>query len=104
MAEICASLITSLAAKAQIAIWDVESACRTIPLAPSEWPATVVQLTDNLYALDTCVAFGHTASGGLFRVVANAASDIMHHQGIGLLIKFVDDFLFAQLPAGCMTQ
>jgi hypothetical protein len=103
-AEICASLITSLPAEAQIAIRDVESAYRTVPLAPSEWPATVVRLTEDLYAIDTCAAFGHTASGGLFGLVADAASDIMRHQGIGPIIKFVDDFLFARLPAECIAE
>jgi hypothetical protein len=63
-----------------------------------------VRLTDSLYALDTCAAFGHTASGGLFGVVADAACNIMHHEGIGPLIKFVDDFLFARLPAGCIAE
>jgi hypothetical protein len=56
------------------------------------------------YAIDTCAAFGQTASRGLFGLIANAASDIMQHSGVGPLIKFVNNFLFAPLPTDTVVQ
>jgi hypothetical protein len=64
----------------------------------------MVRLTDGLYAIDKCAAFRHTASGGLFGLIANAASNVMRHQGTGPLIKFVDNFLFAWLPTKCIAK
>jgi hypothetical protein len=82
----------------QIAIRDVVAAYRSAMLDPSQWAGTVVRLDDgDSVAIDLCAAFGMVTSGGIFGHIADAACDIFRSHGIGPLLKWVDDFLFARV-------
>jgi hypothetical protein len=93
-------LISHLPAGSEAATRDVAEAYRTIPLHPSQWPATVVRVSHTHGCIDTCAAFGATPSSGGYGHVADAGAEIMRFQGIGPLDKWVDDHIFfrIQLP------
>ncbi|PPQ86833.1 hypothetical protein CVT24_000128, partial [Panaeolus cyanescens] len=77
-----------------MAVRDVAEAYRTVPLHPSQWPAAVVRVSDDLFVVDTCAAFGAAPSGGVFGSVADAGCDIFRAEGMGPLSKWVDDHVF----------
>ncbi|GBE82477.1 hypothetical protein SCP_0408610 [Sparassis crispa] len=80
------------------AVRDVSEAYRIIPLASSQWPGTVVRLSEgDEFALDTSAAFGVTSNAGVYGSVADAGADIMRSKGIGPLSKWVDDHIFIRL-------
>jgi hypothetical protein len=90
-------LIHRLPPQSQIATRDVAEAYRTIPLHHSQWPATVVRLDEDAFAVDTALCFGSGPSAGTYGEVRNAASDILRFQGIGPLSSWVDDHLFFRI-------
>jgi hypothetical protein len=90
-------MVWSLPPGSQIAIRDITAAYRSAMLDPSQWPGTVVRLTDDTVAVDLCAAFGMVTSGGIFGHIADAACDIFRHAGIGPILKWVDDFVFARV-------
>lgn len=101
-----ALLVSQLPPGSQAAVRDVAEAYRTIPLHHSQWPGTVVRLSNDpsLFAVDTSAAFGVASNAGVFGHVADAAADIFRSQGIGPISKWVDDHVFIrvrrdQLPA-----
>jgi hypothetical protein len=89
--------IWSLPPGSEIAIRDVASAYRNVPLHPSQWPAAVVRIGDDAFAADVCGAFGAKSIGGVWGSVADASCDIMRHRGLGPLTKWVDDFIFFRI-------
>ena len=95
---VCA-LIDSLPPGSEAAVRDVAEAYRTIPLATEHWPAVVVRLpfNDNSFAIDTCLCFGLASSAGVHGIMGDAGADLMRAQGIGPLVKWVDDHLFFRL-------
>lgn len=91
-------LVWHLPEGSQAAVRDVAEAYRSVPLHPSQWPATVVRLSRNdQFAVDSCAAFGMSPSGGIFGHVADAGADIMRALGIGPLVKWVDDHVFVRV-------
>ncbi|PPQ82206.1 hypothetical protein CVT24_012855 [Panaeolus cyanescens] len=90
-------LIFALPEGSQLAVRDVAEAYRTVPLHHSQWPAAVVRVDADLYAIDTCAAFGASPSGGVFGTVADAACDIFRAEGFGPLSKWVDDCFFVRV-------
>ena len=48
-------------------------------------------MDDTSFCIDTCAAFGAQPSGGIYGIVADAAAEIFRSQGIGPLVKWVDD-------------
>ena len=55
------------------AVRDVAEAYRLIPLHESQWPGTVVRLSDgDSFALDPNLAFGMSPSGGVYGYVDDA--------------------------------
>lgn len=93
-----ALLVWHLPEGSQAAVRDVAEAYRSIPLHPSQWPSTVVRISDaDEFAVDTCSAFGMAPSGGIFGYVADAGADIMRANGIGPLVKWVDDHVFVRV-------
>ena len=85
--------ITRLPPGSQAAARDEAEAYRTIPLHPSQWNGTVVRVGDDAFNLDTSLAFGLAPSAGVHGVCADAANDILRAEGIGPIIKWVDDTL-----------
>jgi hypothetical protein len=90
-------LLRRLPPGSQIATRDVSEAYRTIPLHPSQWPASVARLGVDNFAIDTSVCFGVSPSAGTYGEVRQAGSDILRFHGIGPLSGWVDDHLFARI-------
>jgi hypothetical protein len=89
------TIIRGLPPGSQGATRDMAEAYRTVPLHYSQWPATVVRLSEDAFCIDTCTAFGMGPSAGVYGHVADAGVDLLQAQGLGLLIKWVDDHLFS---------
>ncbi|PPQ84440.1 hypothetical protein CVT24_009819 [Panaeolus cyanescens] len=90
-------LVSSLPPGSQIAVRDVAEAYRTVPLHPSQWPAAVVRITEELFVVDTCAAFGAGPSGGVFGSIADAGCDLFRASGMGPVSKWVDDHFFIRV-------
>lgn len=90
-------LISRLPLGSEAATRNVVEAYRTIPLHPSQWPAAVVRTSDSKFCVDTCTAFGATPSAGAYGHITDAGAEILHHQGIGPLDKWVDDHIFFRI-------
>lgn len=90
-------LIRRLPKNAQAATRDVAEAYRTIPLHSSQWPAAVVRLDNDEFAIDTSTSFGVAPSAGIYGEVHNAAMNIMRSQGIGPISAWVDDHIFFRM-------
>ena len=91
-------LISRLPPGAEAATRDVAEAYRTIPLHPSQWPATVIRASDDSFQIDTCLAFGATPAAGAYGLIADAGVEIFRWEGIGPLDKWVDDHIFLRVP------
>ncbi len=85
-------------------IRDVSEAYRNIGTHPSQWPGTVVRLSDTDFAIDPYVAFGETSGCGAYGVVADAGVDIFRAKGIGPLSKWVDDHCFLRILIAWLTE
>lgn len=88
----------------QAAARDEAEAYRTMPLHPSQWNGTVVRVGDDAFNLDTCLLFGLAPSAGIYGACADAANDIMRAEGIGPIVKWVDDKVFFRLPKPALTS
>ncbi|KAE8222196.1 hypothetical protein CF319_g4567 [Tilletia indica] len=80
------------------AVRDVDSAFRLIPLHPSQWPGTVLHDDDGHYYIDFCLGFGISPAPGAWGLAADALADILRRSGAGVVIKWVDDYLFLTIP------
>ena len=89
--------IARLPPGSQAAARDEAEAYRTIPLHQSQWNGTVVRVGDDAFNLDTCLSFGLTLLAGIYGTCADAANDIMWAEGIGPIIKWVDDRVFFRI-------
>ena len=94
------TLIKNLPPGTQAATRDIAEAYRIIPLHESQWPGVVVRISNNpaLFALNTSNSFGGTTAGGLFGMFSDALADLMRAEGIGPILKWVDDFVFFRIP------
>lgn len=93
-------LLVRLPPGCQASCRDISDAYRTIPLAPDQWPGTVVRISnDDEFAINTANAFGLVSGGGVFGHLADALVDILRAHGIGPITKWVDDFCLICLPA-----
>ena len=92
-------LISMLPPGSQLACRDISEAFRTIPLCPSQFPSTVVHLsnTEDILTLDRAAMFGARACPGVYGLVADAGADIMRLHGIGPVVKWVDNNVFARI-------
>jgi hypothetical protein len=88
----------------QAAVRDIAEAYRTIPIKPTQWPGTIVRLSQSEFAIDKCLAFGCSSSAGVFGNLADAGADIFRAEGIGPISKWVDDFVFFRIPKTQITQ
>lgn len=76
---------------------DVDSAYRQMPVAVIDQTHTVVHW-DGLFWVDRCVPFGAASSNGIFGRCGDAMARIYTKLGFGVILKWVDDFLFIQHP------
>ena len=91
-------LVSNLPPGSQAAVRDVSEAYRTIPLHPSQWPGTVVRISNNdSFAIDTQGAFGTGSAPGTYGNLQDGGVDIMRHSGLGPISKWVDDHVFFRL-------
>ena len=84
---------------------NISEAYRTVPLAASQWPGTVVRVSEaDEFAINTANSRGLVSGGGVFGRVADALADILRASGIGPIIKWVDDFCFVRLPQDALAR
>lgn len=92
--HVLALTISRLPPGSQIAIRDVSEAYRTIPIHHSQWPGSVVWISEEYFCIDTCMCFGLRPSAGAYGNLADAGLDIFHSKGIGPALRWVDDHIF----------
>jgi hypothetical protein len=94
------TLILNLPPGSQAAVRDISEAYRIIPLHENQWPGVVVRISNQpeQFALNTCNSFGCATAGGLFGFFGDALADILRAEGIGPVLKWVDDFIFFRVP------
>jgi hypothetical protein len=97
-------LLHTLPPGSQGAIRDISEAYRTIPLHHSQWPGTVVRVSDDTYCIDTCTMFGLASAAGTYGKVADAGLEIFRFRGIGPVSKWVDDHLFLRIKRNYLRQ
>lgn len=95
--QVTCLLISGLPPGSQAAVRDVSEAYRTVPLHPSQWPAAVVRADSDAFYIDSVAAFGARASGAVFGRLADCEGDIFRANGLGPLVKWVDDNLFLRV-------
>lgn len=81
----------------QVAVFDVDSAYRNIPVHPEDQRHFCVSWNNSIY-LDHCVAFGSASSAGLFGRVADCFVAIVQAYGAQQVLKWVDDLIFFRFP------
>ncbi len=96
--------IAQLPPGAQAATRDESEAYRSIPLHLSQWSSTVLRVSEDAFNIDTCLAFGLGPSAGVYGACADAANDIMRAEGIGPIIKWVDDRVFFHIPKASLAD
>lgn len=95
--HVLALTISRLPPGSQFAIRDVSEAYRTIPIHWSQWPGSVVRVSEDLFCIDTCMSFGLRPSAGAYGNLADAGLDLFRSKGIGPASRWVDDHLFIRI-------
>jgi hypothetical protein len=100
------TLIWSLPPGAQAAVRDISEAYRIIPLHESQWAGVVMRISNHpeRFALNTCNSFGCATAGGLFGLFGDALAEILRAEGIGPVLKWVDDFIFFRIPCDTIHE
>lgn len=93
----CYFLVAKAPVGSQVAVFDVDSAYRNIPVHPEDQPHFCVSWKDQVY-IDHCVAFGSASSAGLFGRVADCIVAILKSLGAQDVLKWVDDIIFFRYP------
>lgn len=93
----CFFLVAAAPPGSQVAVFDVDSAYRNVPIAPSEQAHFCISWKNQVY-IDHCVAFGSASSAGLFGRVADAFVAIVKANGAQQVLKWVDDIIFFRYP------
>lgn len=94
----CFLLVAMAPHGTQVAVFDVDSAYRNIPILPAEQAHFCISWNDSVY-IDHCVAFGSASSAGLFGRVADAFVAIIKARGAQQVLKWVDDIIFFRYPS-----
>ena len=58
----------------------------------------VICISESEFAINKCLAFGCSSSAGIYSNLANASADIFRAEGIGPVSKWIDNFVFFQIP------
>jgi hypothetical protein len=101
-----AQVISALPDGCEIAVRDVKSAFRTIPIRPEEWAALVVRCPqgEDAFCVDTANPFGPVNGPGVHGELADAYCDVVRAVGMGPLGKWVDDHYFIRLLRTCLPE
>ena len=88
-------LVLILPLGCQGATRDVAEAYCTVPLHLSQWPALVIHIANEpaLFAVDASLCFVYWPSAGT-GIVCDAGLEVLCAAGLGLVIAWVDDYLF----------
>lgn len=87
------TIIQSLPLESQAATHNIADAYRTVPLHHLQWPAAVVHLPGGGFFADTWISFGMGPSAGVYEHMADTGIDILCTEGLGPIIKWVNDHL-----------
>lgn len=98
----CYFLVAKAPAGTQVAVFDVDSAYRNIPVHPEDQPHFCISWKGDIY-IDHCVAFGSASSAGLFGRVADCFVAIIKYYGAQQVLKWVDDIIFFRYPCNSMA-
>jgi hypothetical protein len=95
-----AQVISSLPPGCEMAVRDVKSAFRTIPIRPEEWPGLVVRSVgddEDRFVVDTANPFGTVNGPGTYGELGDSYCDVVRAIGAGPLGKWVDDYYLFRL-------
>lgn len=92
-------LIWHLPPGSQDCVRDVAEAYRNVPLHASQWPGTVVRLSEkDTFGVNTQASFGGASFPGVFGHTLDAELDIIRASGMGPLSYWMDDVPFLRVP------
>lgn len=98
----CYFLVAKAPPGSQVAVFDVDSAYRNIPVHPEDQNHFCVAWDNSVY-IDHCVAFGSASSAGLFGRVADCFVAIVKAFGAQQVLKWVDDIIFFRYPSNSVA-
>lgn len=98
----CYFLVAKALPGTQVAVFDVDSAYRNIPVHPEDQCHFCVSWEGQVY-IDHCVAFGSASSAGLFGRVADCFVAIVKYYGAQQVLKWVDDIIFFRYPCNSLA-
>ena len=91
------SKILTLGSGALMAKIDIRNAFRLVPVHPADRHLLAMRWRDGIF-IDTCLPFGLRSSPKLFNILADLLAWILVHQGITVLLHYLDDFLTIGRP------
>lgn len=97
----CYFLVAKAPLGTEVAVFDVDSAYRNIPIHPDDQRHFCVSWEGQVY-IDHCVAFGSDSSAGLFGRVADCFVAIIKYHGAQQVLKWVDDIIFFRYPCNSL--
>ena len=97
------SQVASAPPGTQMAILDIDSAFRNIPVVPEHKPYLVIQCEDGQFFIDHVVPFGVTSGVGLQGSVMDALVACLNKLGMGPNEKWVDDLANFRYPIGSIS-
>jgi hypothetical protein len=93
----CYLLVALAPPGSQVAVFDVDTAHRRMPVAPEDRCHVCISWNGKVHA-DHCCCFGCSSSSGIFGRCADAIVAIFRSISIEDIIKWADDFLFFRYP------
>lgn len=82
--------------ESKAATWDVTKAYCTIPLHPSQLPATVICPLDDKF-INSCLVFGSTPATGAYGHLVDTGAEIFRSHDIGPLNKWANDHVLFRI-------
>ena len=92
-----ADIILKLGRNTQLAKMDIKSAYRIVPVHPEDRWLLGMAWMGKIY-IDTVLPFGLRSAPKVFNAIADALEWIMHTEGVGHSLHYLDDFLFIGRP------
>ena len=99
----CFSAVLDAHPGTQVAVFDVDSAHRRMPIRPRDRLHVCVAWQGLVY-MDHCCCFGCASSSGIFGRCADAIKEIYLSRGVNLVLKWADDFTFWRRPCADSTS
>jgi hypothetical protein len=89
----CYVAVLDAAPDTEVAVFDVKSAHRRMPIRPQDRNHVCVAWKGRVH-MDHCCCFGCASSSGIFGRCADAVKAIFTSHGVGPVLKWADDFTF----------